>query len=242
MQGFLIGVLTVLLIAAILIGMGVLWINWRLHQLAGDRYTDRDREKFISFLAGVLVPIIFRVKVEVKGLEYLNGSDRAVLFPNHQSFVDIPVLLNGIKRPHGYVAKIEMDHKFIISQGMRLIRCEFMDREDVRQSVKVISNAAKTVKSGHMMVIFPEGTRVVNGEMGLFKAGSFKIAQKSAADIFPVTIYNTPKAQKRWPKKTTVKVEVHPPLTPEMYQGMSTAQIAEKVEAVVKAPLKEGRV
>ena len=52
---------------------------------------------------------------------------------------------------------------------MRLIQCQFMDRTDVRQSVKVISAAAKSVKDGHLMVIFPEGTRKIQGEMEALK-------------------------------------------------------------------------
>ena len=75
--------------------------------------------------------------------------------------------------------KKELDNIFILSDAMRLIQCQFMDRNDIRQSVKVISAAAKTVKEGHLMVIFPEGTRIVQGEVGNFKAGSFRISSKS---------------------------------------------------------------
>lgn len=215
-----------------------LYVNFKFHQLAKDRYTQADRNKFVFRVAHALIPIIFRIKVNAKGLEHLEGSEKAVLFPNHQSLMDIPILIQGVGRPHGYVAKKELDNIFIISQGMRLIRCEFMDRQDPRQSVRSISNAAKTVKEGHMMVIFPEGTRVVRGELGLFKAGSFKVAEKSGADIFPVTIYNSPAVHKRWPRKTVVEFEIHPPLTPAVYKEMTTAQIAEQVEAAVKNPMK----
>ena len=62
---------------------------------------------------------------------------------------------------------------------MRLIQCRFIDSTDVRQSVRVISAAAKSVKEGHLMVLFPEGTRMVQAEVGSFKAGSFKLAQKA---------------------------------------------------------------
>jgi len=239
----LLNILFGILIALGVILLGVtlfaLWLNARFNELGKDKYTQADRDKLIFWVTDFLIPLIFRIKVKGKGLEYLEGSEKAVLFPNHQSLMDIPVLLNGVRRPHGYVAKKELDHIFIISQGMRLIRCEFMDRQDPRQSVRSISNAAKTVKDGRMMVIFPEGTRVVRGEMGLFKAGSFKVAEKSGADIFPVTIYNSPAVHKRWPRKTTVEFEIHPPLTPATYKEMTTAQIAEQVEATVKNPLKQ---
>lgn len=215
----------------------VLWVNARFHELGKEKYPQEKRDAFVSWLAGFIIPLIFRIRVEATGLEYLKDSKKAVLFPNHQSLMDIPTLLKGMGRPHGYVAKKELDNIFLISRGMRLIRCEFMDRKDPRQSVKTMSKATKTVKEGHMMVIFPEGTRIVRGETGLFKAGSFKVAQKAGADIFPVTIFNTPEVSRRWPRMTTIQVAVHPPLTPEMYEGLSTAQIASEVEGIVKAPL-----
>lgn len=235
MPSILLWILIVIVAILLVVAIIVLWINAWFHQLAKEKYTQKDRDKYMAKVRKYLVPFIFRLGVRAKGLHYLENSERAVLFPNHQSLMDIPVLLMGVKRSHGYVAKKELDNIFLISQGMRLVRCEFMDRNDPRQSVRTISNATKSVKEGHMMVIFPEGTRKVRGELGLFKAGSFKIAQKADADIFPVTIYNSPDVAKRWPwRRTIVEFEIHPPITPDMYKGMTTAQIAEMVEAIVK--------
>ena len=180
------------------------------------------------------IPLLTRVKVEVEGLEKLDSIEHGVIYANHQSNVDIVTMLKVIKRPHGYVAKKELDHIFLLSDGMRLIRCEFMDRNDVRQSVKVISNAVKNVKEGHLMVIFPEGTRMIKGELGSFKAGSFKLAQKAKADIIPVTIFNSYEVAKRWPRRTVVKMLVHDPIKYEDYEALSTNELSEHVEMIIK--------
>ena len=232
---WVLGILLGILIVAILVILGV---NFRIQQLKKDKYTLEERFSFVSSVASWAVPLIFRVKVEVKGLEKLDKVETGALYPNHQSIMDVAVMAKAIKRPHGYVAKKELDHLFLISDAMRLIRCEFMDRNDVRQSVKVISSATKAVKEGHLMVIFPEGTRKIRGEMGTFKAGSFKISQKAKADIIPVTIDNSYEAAKRWPKMTIVKMEIHDPIPYEAYESLSTGEISEKVEAIVKENLK----
>ncbi len=230
----LLGILLGILLIA---GIVILSVNFRIQQLKDPRYTDQERFEFVSWVVSWAIPLLIRVKVEVEGLEKLDSIEHGVIYANHQSNVDIVTMLKVIKRPHGYVAKKELDHIFLLSDGMRLIRCEFMDRNDVRQSVKVISNAVKKVKEGHLMVIFPEGTRMIKGELGSFKAGSFKLAQKAKADIIPVTIFNSYEVAKRWPRRTVVKMLVHDPIKYEDYEGLSTNELSEHVEMIIKKTL-----
>lgn len=215
----------------------VLMVNFRIQQLKNDKYSTTEKFSFISWVVSWAIPLFFNVRVEVEGLEKLDSIEHGVIYANHQSNFDIVAMLKAIKRPHGYVAKKELDHIFLLSDGMRLIQCQFMDRTDVRQSVKVISSAAKTVKEGHLMVIFPEGTRMVKGEMGSFKAGSFKLAQKAKADIIPVTIYNSYEVAKRWPRPTVVKMKIHDAIPFEEYSELATNDVCEKVEKIIKESL-----
>lgn len=235
---YLLGFIFIILFFAILLVLGV---NARIQQLQKEKYSDETRFVFISKVCSLAISIIFNMRVEAEGLEQLEKIEKGVLFPNHQSNLDIVALLKIIKRPHGYVSKKELENIFLFSDAMRLIRCLFIDRENVRQSVKVISEAIKIVKEGYLMVIFPEGTRKIRGEMGTFKAGSFKIAQKAQADIIPVTIYNSYEILKRWPRKTIVKIKFHPLIPYEKYQSMSTNELSEKVETIVKNQLDSPR-
>jgi 1-acyl-sn-glycerol-3-phosphate acyltransferase len=228
------GVLLILLAALAAL---VFWINFRIQKLSGEGHSLQERFAFASWLAGWVVPLVFNVKVEAKGLEYLDQVETGVLFPNHRSLMEIAALLKVVKRPHAYVAKKELDGIYLLSDGMRMIGCEFMDRTDVRQSVKVISNATKKAKEGQLMVIFPEGTRVLDKEMGLFKGGSFKVATKAKADIIPVTMYNTDEVAARWPRRTVIRLDIHPPIPFKEYEELSTNEIGERVEKIVKAKL-----
>lgn len=230
----LIGVFLTLVALVVIV---VLCVNARVQQLKGEQYSNKKRFEFISWVVSWAIPLIFHVRVEAKGLEKLDLVEHGVIFANHQSNLDIVAMLKAIKKPHGYVAKKELDNIFLLSDSMRLIQCQFMDRNDVRQSVKVISAAAKSVKEGHLMVIFPEGTRMVRAEVGSFKAGSFKLAQKAKASIIPVTIYNSYEVAKRWPRRTVIRLEVHDPIPYEDYADLPTNEVCEQVETLIKAPL-----
>ncbi len=230
----ILGVLLAIVVVAIIV---VLCVNVRVQQLKDEKYSNQERFAFISWVVSWAIPLLVNVKVNAKGLEKLELVEHGVIYANHQSNIDIVTMLKAIKKPHGYVAKKELDNIFLLSDSMRLIQCQFMDRTDVRQSVKVISAAAKSVKEGHLMVIFPEGTRMVKGEMGSFKAGSFKLAQKAKADIIPVTIYNSYEVSKRWPRRTVINMEIHNPIPYEVYEALSTNEICEQVEQIIKDPL-----
>lgn len=231
--------LLVIVCVALLLALVVIGLNLWFIQLKKDKYTDVDRWNFISWLTNWAVPFLTLSRTEIDGLEKLNQEnlETGVIYANHHSIFDIFSILKILKRRHAYIAKIEIGRIFLLHRGMRLIRCEFLDRDNPRGAVKTISSAVKTVKEGILMVIFPEGTRVINGPVGLFKAGSFKVAVKAKADIVPMTIYNSQMVGKRWPRPTVVKIKVHDPITHEEYKDMDTTEIALMVEKIVKKEL-----
>lgn len=127
------------------------------------------------------------IRLEVKGLE--NIPDEACLFVgNHCSYFDIVTTGSIIPGGVGFVAKDNLKKIPCLSDWMTLIHCLFLDRSDIKQGLKTINQGADFVKEGYSMFIFPEGTRHPEGDLGEFKGGSLKIAQKAKAPIVPVAI------------------------------------------------------
>ena len=127
-------------------------------------------------------------KVTVIGAENV-PLDRTVLFvSNHQGSFDIPILLGCIDKPKAFIAKVELLKLPMICTWMKQMNCVFLDRHDLRQSLRVMNEAAEYLKKGYSMVVFPEGTRSKGKTMGEFKAGSLRIAKKANVPIVPVTI------------------------------------------------------
>jgi len=151
----------------------------------------KERDKLVAEVAAKWARDLLKLagaRVKVTGAENV-PTDRTVLFVgNHQGNFDIPILLGYIDKPKAFVAKIELLKLPMIRTWMKHMNCVFMDRNDMRQSLKVMNEATEYLRQGYSTVIFPEGTRSKGEAMGEFKPGSLRIAVKAGVPIVPVTI------------------------------------------------------
>lgn len=141
-----------------------------------------------------LIVWIAGVKVTVLGEEHV-PKDTAVLYAaNHRGCFDILLTYIRCRNRTGFIAKKELERYPLLSVWMRYLHCLFLDRQNLRNGVKTILEAAEKVTSGISIFIFPEGTRSKSEselEMLPFHDGSFKIASKANCPVIPVAISNT---------------------------------------------------
>lgn len=81
--------------------------------------------------------------------------------------------------------------------------------------------AANHIKNGIPMVFFPEGTRSINGELGRFKTGAFRLAQSTNVSVIPISIQGCGKLLPKHsiiPNIANVTVTVHPPIPSNEYE------------------------
>lgn len=146
---------------------------------------------YVDFRAvGRFIMLVSGLKAEVSGnTENLNLADGPVCyFSNHTSLLDIVVFVSACKIKAGYVAKKELMFVPIVNLTIWALHGVFIDRRNLKKSVASIGKAAESVKKGHPVVIFPEGTRSKTGKLLPFKHGSFRLATKSGAKIVPLVI------------------------------------------------------
>lgn len=130
--------------------------------------------------------------VIVRGEENVPKEEPVLYIGNHRSYFDILITYVRVPRPTGYIAKKEMLKWPLLVNWMKNLHCLFLDRNDVKQGLKIILTAIEKIKSGISICIFPEGTRnKVNHTFMEFHEGSFKIASKTGCPIVPMTIYNS---------------------------------------------------
>jgi len=179
-------------------------------------------------------------QVSIVGEENI-PKDRAVLFVgNHQSIYDMVILLAYVKQPIAFVAKIEILKIPILSTWMKYMNCIFMDRDDVRQSLRTINQGAENLEKGYSYVIFPEGTRTISGQLEEFKPGSFKLAIKAGAPIVPFTFIDSYKimSKNRFRlSKASVKVVFSAPIYVEEINQKDTKKLADDIRAIIKNEL-----
>ena len=177
--------------------------------------------------------------LEVTGLENI-PTDRAVVYiANHQGLLDMILMMGSIPYPKGFIAKIETLKIPKISTWMKIMDCVFMDRKNMKKSVQAIYDGIEIVKSGHSMVIFPEGTRSRGGPVKPFKAGSFKLAFGSGADIIPVSIDGTWHAYEETGKITgcPLRLTVHPSVKTAGLSKQEQNQVVAQVQKTIESAL-----
>ena len=180
-------------------------------------------------------------RLVVEGQENIPKDGPCVFVGNHRSYYDIPLLLVALDAPHGILAKEELGKIPLLNRWMKLLGCVFVQRDDVRASVRALNDATAIVEGGRSFVIFPEGTRYKGeeGGAGEFKAGAFRIAIKTGAPVVPVAISGARglfEAHGNRATPGTVYVRVLPPI---QTAGMSRAEQKQLPDAVRQTILAE---
>lgn len=199
-----------------------------------DRLTDQTAKKWARSLVKLA-----GVKVVTSGEE--NIPSGSVLFvSNHQGNFDIPILIGYIDKPKAFIAKIELQRLPLIRTWMTHLKCVFMDRSDIRQSLKVINQAADHLKKGYSMVIFPEGTRSKGKALGEFKPGSLKLALKAGVPIVPITIrgsYKIMEGNGFKIKPALVEISIFEAIPTTGLSKEQAAELPEKVRKIIEQGL-----
>lgn len=143
---------------------------------------------------GVKVNVVIKDKEAIKNL---NRDEKLIFMANHQSNFDIPIILSSINMDLGFVAKKEMETWPFFSRWMKRGNYIFLDRNNPREGMKSIKKAVEIVNAGYPTVIFPEGERTSDGNIGTFKKGSFKLALDTNGIIIPMTIIGAMNIQRK---------------------------------------------
>lgn len=129
--------------------------------------------------------------VDVVGLERLKADETYVVMSNHQSLYDIPALTVALPLTLRIVAKSELFRVPLWSQAMLAAGYVPIHRDDPTKVLQDLRNAQRALESGVSILVFPEGTRSLDGGIGEFKPGGFHLASAVRAKILPVGITGT---------------------------------------------------
>ena len=129
------------------------------------------------------------VVLRVSGGEHIDQRQQYVFMVNHQSNLDIPVLVQSlVSFQLRWIAKKELLWIPFFGWAMWASRHITIDRADPLAAVKSLKRAKERMAAGISIVVFPEGTRSRDGKLLRFKKGGFLLAAQSNRAIVPVTI------------------------------------------------------
>ncbi|MBZ4204194.1 1-acyl-sn-glycerol-3-phosphate acyltransferase [Mycoplasma sp. U97] len=231
-----------------------LWHLWRINVFA-KKYRKDPEGYYPQYRNSWLINKVklflwfYSIKVKVEGYENIPKGP-VLLTPNHKSYLDPIVLIYALKKQSKeeternrigtFLAKIELSKKKIMRNLLSLIDTFYINRENIRQSVKVLNEFGLFVKQNSTCgVIFPEGHRIEDEGLGEFKNGAFKVAVSNYLPIVPVVIWDTRKALSACRmKKRVITVKFLPAMKPNNFLTMDSHVIANRVKTNIEGALK----
>jgi 1-acyl-sn-glycerol-3-phosphate acyltransferase len=140
--------------------------------------------KSLQALARILTTILFDLKVY--GRHNVPKHGGALLLSNHQSYLD-PILL-GVKlnRPVSYMAKSELFETKFLSWLIRSLHAFPVKRGS--GDVGAIKEAIARLHQGHILNMYPEGTRSEDGEIRAILPGVALVVKRADVPIIPVVV------------------------------------------------------
>jgi len=176
-----------------------------------------------------LMLVLTGMHLRVFGRNRIIKHQPAIYISNHESQLDILVVVRAVTVPLFFVAKSELKKVPIVSHYLRAMGMILVDRgnrEKARESMRV---AAQRIHEGLNVITFPEGTRTKTGELLPFKKGTFIIAKDGRIPIVPVAIRGTRNMLPSGSfilKPGKVDVMIGDPVMPDQFAHLSPEEIA----------------
>ena len=162
-----------------------------------------------------------------------------VVVSNHESFVDV-LLISHLPWEMKWMSKAELFKIPFLGWDMWLAGDIPINRGARRSAIEALNRCREVLKHRVSVIIFPEGTRSVTGEMLPFKGGAFRLAIQAAVPILPLVVAGTrtalPKHDWRF-GRSDAEVRVLPPVET---QGMTVKDVP-KLKERVRGMIAEAR-
>jgi len=181
--------------------------------------------RLIAFFFAILL-----VKARGYGLRHVPRTGSVLLACNHQSFMD-PILVSMLLNREGnYMAR----HTVFVGRWLKWFFGSLNTFPVRRQTADLgaIKEALRRLKAGKLLVLFPEGTRSYDGQIGPMLPGLSGIAKKAKVPIIPTLVDGMIQAWPRTqllPRSGNVIVEYGQPIMPEDYAEWSSGELTGEI-------------
>jgi len=133
--------------------------------------------------------------VRVEGAEHLPASGPVIVAANHISFYDTVVLMLSTRRKIFFVGKAEYLDSWTTRRLFPALGLIPIEREQARQAMAALGVAASVLNDGHVLGIYPEGTRSRDGLLHRGHTGVAQLALMTGAAVVPVGLVGTDRIQ-----------------------------------------------
>jgi 1-acyl-sn-glycerol-3-phosphate acyltransferase len=180
------------------------------------------------------------VRITCRGVERLDPSRSYVLASNHQSIYDIPIVFASLPLQLRIVAKASLGRFPFLGWHLSRTGHLLVDREN--PGAGILKRMRRLVGGARSLIVFPEGTRSIDGAVGRFKGGIFLLAIESGLPVVPVSIAASRFVMRKGRLMTCpgdVTITVHEPIPTESVSREQARAFAERVRTIVRTGVDE---
>lgn len=192
--------------------------------------------RIAQFWAGIHLKVC-GIMISLNGINNISKPPY-IFMCNHQSALDIYTLLSGLPFSFKWIAKRQLFSIPFLGWTMKRAGYISLDRENPREALKAINDAAQKIREGMSIIIFPEGTRSKDGVLLPFKKGVFSLAVRAGIPVIPVGIRGTsalqPKGSFLPKKKGVIYVNVGKPILIGEDSPSEKAKIMDEVRSSIE--------
>jgi 1-acyl-sn-glycerol-3-phosphate acyltransferase len=159
-----------------------------------------------------------------------------VIAANHSSFIDGLVLYVFLDQPLTFVASTDMEHQFLLGRIMRGFGCVFVDRGRAERSGASVETLKSAIRSGHHVLIFPEGSISARPGLRVFHLGAFETATSSHCPVVPIGIRGSREVLRPGsfrPRSGVVHVAIGEPVKPGGDEFSDRVAMRDEVRAAI---------
>ncbi|MFQ5828517.1 MAG: lysophospholipid acyltransferase family protein [Candidatus Methylomirabilia bacterium] len=175
-----------------------------------------------------------------EGAPHVPLEGALIIASNHVTYADPALISLPIRRPVYYMAWRRLFEVPGFGWLIRRLRAFPVDTETA--DPKATRRAVRVLRAKQALLIFPEGSRSLDGRLQPFKPGAFRLACSLDVPVLPVTIVGGHEAwppHRRFPRPGRVTVIYHPPVKPEVATDLrhASGELARQVQAAVVSGL-----
>ena len=182
-------------------------------------------------------------RLEVVGRDHLRTERDVFVVSNHQSALDIPILFRLYRGRVRFVAKESLFRIPIFGWYLRRYEFTALDRSSPREAVRAVTGLVERLREDpRSYVIFPEGTRSVDGKLLPFRRGALKVCARARLPLQPVVIDGSVRVVQRgrWRVKPgVVRLTVLPEIPAEEVAALSQDELFHMIREVFESTLGE---
>ncbi len=183
----------------------------------------------LLFFSGISLEVLSEVE--------LDPRTPYVFMSNHQSLFDIPALIASLPGQSRFLAKRSLFRIPVFGWAIRAGGFISIDREDRSRAGQSFSAAVARLRAGASAVVFPEGTRSLDGRLLPFQRGGFLLALKSGLPIVPVGIRGSLEVQPKGHRRVRpgrVSVRYGSPIATQEYGIRDRERLSSRVREEIE--------